>query len=730
MNNVSIFLVDYFKANKNNGLNTYVNELGKGLIKNNRIELSYVWINSNYPEVLRTEVDGACHFYIPKFIPEKDTTINFDIYIADILSQEIAAKEKTIIHLNWINHCSIGWHLKQRTDCRIILTKHCIPWKDYASSNYKEFYRLNNALNKKQKVGLQCARLQQEQINYEYIDHIITVTNCAKENLELLFNVNKETISTISNGITLNIPKNNAKIKAKLRREYGFNEDEKILFFAGTLSLTKGVVDLIKIFEEFLEQNKTSNLRLVIAGGGNTSILVLASKKYWARITITGNLDKPTLYKFYQMSDIGIVPSYIEQCSYSAIEMMQFGLPIIVSDVDGLREIVPDGIGLRIKVDFKKAGVSVNSNDLCQKLTLLLKNKDYAKQLATNAKKHAFETFNLQKMVDRTIGVYDKVLEEKKREQGVFEPASSKLKNADMPLITILMPSYNGGPYLKSCIDSVLNQSYTHFEFLIIDDGSTDNTFEIIKGYTDKRIRILLNKENKGITHSLNKGLKLANGKYIARIDADDIMLPNRLALQVEFLEQNPSYGMVGAWHEVIDAYGRVITRVQPNAVNEQLKLQLLFNNPFAHAAVTMRTELVRQFKYDKKFAYCEDFDLWTKIASVAKTTNLPHYLLQYRVHSKNSSGNNSKVMRRNVMLLLSRELDKIHIFHSVDELAIHMAISFGYGKVYFNSEEKIEKLKGWLNKLFSADELKKQCGPRNLTKFKKHVLTNYCYIN
>jgi len=731
MNNYNVYLIDYFKENKNNGLNTYVHELANGLANKKGIKLRQIWINSNYNQLQHKVIEKIDHFYIPKFTNSKDSKANFDIYFANLLAQIIGQRTNVIVHFNWINHCSIAWYLKQKLKCKIVLTKHCIPWRDFAVSNYKEFYRLNNAFNKRQKISLNSTKLQLEQINYEHTDHIITVTECAKDNLELFFDVNKDKISVVNNGIALNIPSAiSGNIRTRLRKEYGFGEDEIILFFAGTLALAKGIVDLIEIFEEFLTNNKSANVRLVIAGSGNANILLQASKKYWSRITITGHLDKQNLYNFYQMVDIGIVPSYIEQCSYTAIEMMQTGLSVIVSDVDGLREIVPPGTGLRIKVDFKKDGANLNRMDLIEKLNLLLNNKAYAQQLGAKAREHALKEFNLEQMVNKTIEVYSKVLKEDEVSNEKSPAHLPFVEDSDMPLITILMPCFNAEAYLKSSIESVLNQRYKLFEFIIVDDCSSDGSLAVINSYKDKRIKVIRNLENKGVVYSLNKGLKQAKGKYIARIDADDIMLPNRLHLQVDFLEKNLDYGLVGAWHEVIDAYGKLIARVQPSITNWHLKLQLLFNNPFAHAAVTMRTELAKQFKYDKKYEHCEDYDLWMRIAAISKTTNLPHFLLQYRVHNSNTSGNNIKTMKKNVMILISRELDKCNIEHSIDELAIHLAISFGYSKVYFNTPEKIDKLNNWLNKFFKSEALQLEHDAKNLEKFKKHILNDYCYID
>lgn len=723
---INLYIIDYFKEKKDNGLNTYVSELGKALEQMSDIFLTYVWVNSKDTERRKERIDGTTHIFVPRFPRPADNRTSFDVHLANLLAGDIGNKENVLVHLNWINHCSLAWHIKQKINCKIVLTKHCIPWRDLVTVNYKEFYRLNSAFNNKQKAVFNVPQLHQEQINYENLDHIITVTQYAKENLELLFDVQPEKITVINNGIALDVTQSSDKSRAKLRQQYGFDPDEHIIIFAHVLHERKGIIDLVKIFEELLTKNKVQNTRLIIAGNGDATRVAETVKKYWAKITFTGNLSKSILYDFYRLSDIGIVPSYAEQCSYTAIEMMQFGLPVIVSDVEGLSEIVPDNCGMKIKVNFRKDGVSLDGKNLRQSLELLLKNSSLAKELAQNARVHASKNFSLEQMVNNTVAVFRNVLQaapvSKHKEEHI--PIQT-IPGA--PLVSVLMPCFNVSAYLKLCIDSILNQSYTNFELVIIDDGSKDSTVEIIKSYTDKRIRLLINKENRGISHTLNKGIKTVKGKYIARMDADDIMSRDRLAFQVDFLEKNTSYGMVGAWHEVIDSDGMVIKRLQRATESQHLKLQLYFNNPFIHSAITMRTELVKQFKYDPKFELCEDYDLWTRIAAVTEVANVPHYLLQYRIHNKNVSVSNPNLLKQNVLNLLSRELHKLGIKHTPAELALHAAISFGYGANYFNRDEKGKALSNWLDKVFSCSKLLDIYSQSKLNQYKKFVLKNYC---
>jgi len=201
-------------------------------------------------------------------------------------------------------------------------------------SNYDLFDRLNKHFLSKYKNHFIDQALHREYIAYTSVDHIICVTEFAKRSLIKMFNFPEESISVVHNG--LNTSGFVVKSKNTLRNNYGFTISDKIILFAGNVNIRKGVVDLVESMKLLLDRD--SNFRLVIAGNGNYAVIVNAAGKKWSKITITGNLDKETLQDFYQLADVGVVPSYIEQCSYTAIEIMHAGLPIVVTDVDGLSE--------------------------------------------------------------------------------------------------------------------------------------------------------------------------------------------------------------------------------------------------------------------------------------------------------------------------------------------------------------------------------------------------------
>ena len=292
-----------------------------------------------------------------------------------------------------------------------------------------------------------------------------------------------------------------------------------------------------------------------------------------------------------------------------------------------------------------------------------------------------------------------------------------------MPQTTILIPAYNCGEYIKQALNSILNQEYGDYELLIIDDGSDDKTTEIIQGIADKRIVFLKNSKNIGIVKTLNKGIRLAKGKYIARMDADDTMMGNRLKEQIDFLENNIDYGLVGGWYQITNEEGVILNSLKTTLNHEDIKLGLLFTNQFAHSAVTMRTNLVKRLKYKQDFIYTEDYDLWCRMAEISKVANLPKFHLSYRWYPGNTCNLKQKELKSKVVKLLSRELDKYEIAHSTSELMIHAAICFGYRKKYFNCDERIQELNDWLDKVFSAPKVKALHHPFGILKFRHQVI-------
>ena len=201
--------------------------------------------------------------------------------------------------------------------------------------------------------------------------------------------------------------------------------------------------------------------------------------------------------------------------------------------------------------------------------------------------------------------------------------------------VSVLMSVYNGEKYLCEAIDSILNQNFKDFEFLIIDDCSTDGSADIIRSYTDPRIRLIQNEKNIGLTRSLNKGLKLANAQYIARMDADDISLPNRFEKQVRFLQENPAHVAVGCWILWVDRDGDPIRQEYQVPSHEEIeRIFLRGRGGLPHAAAMFRREAARAVgDYGREFECAQDVDLFLRLGEHGRLANLQEVLYKVRGH-------------------------------------------------------------------------------------------------
>ena len=252
------------------------------------------------------------------------------------------------------------------------------------------------------------------------------------------------------------------------------------------------------------------------------------------------------------------------------------------------------------------------------------------------------------------------------------------------PKITVLMPVYNCELYIKEAVDSIVNQTYTNFEFLIIDDASTDKTVSILKSYNDARIQLVEKSANTGLTNSLNMGFALAKGKYIARMDGDDISVAKRFEQQVAFLEANPDVVLCGSWFKVIGS--EVVIKLPEN--NEAIKLALLKGNCIAHPSVMMRKQILAELPvvYNVSKEPAEDYDLWVRLLSFGKLHNLQEVLLNYRVHSTQVS---QKRMEQQIQSALEARFEMLkYLNYSFDTIEISLLKKMMTGSLLVTIEE------------------------------------------
>ncbi|MBR0342978.1 MAG: glycosyltransferase family 2 protein [Oscillospiraceae bacterium] len=239
-------------------------------------------------------------------------------------------------------------------------------------------------------------------------------------------------------------------------------------------------------------------------------------------------------------------------------------------------------------------------------------------------------------------------------------------------MVSVVMPVYNGEAFLHEAIDSILCQNYCDYEFIIIDDGSNDGTEQIIRSYTDKRIIYLRNDVNLGVALSLNRGIDQSKGKYIARMDADDKARPERLGIQVEYMECHPKIDVLATSSKSFNRSG-VLFEGHTSTDEEVLKLDNLFSCGLCHPTVMMRKETLDRLhlRYDDTFDKVEDYELWSRMISLGcMIKSIDIILLDHRLHENQVTTVYSHDMIEKLDRIHKRTLDSIGIDYTTEELA------------------------------------------------------------
>jgi len=243
------------------------------------------------------------------------------------------------------------------------------------------------------------------------------------------------------------------------------------------------------------------------------------------------------------------------------------------------------------------------------------------------------------------------------------------------PSITVLMPVFNGASYLAQAIDSVLRQTLSDFELLVVDDGSTDETASLLRNCPDTRLRVIRNARNLGVVASLNRGLEEATGEFVARMDADDLAMRSRLARQRDFLVSSPRVGLCGTWFKTFGGLRSVL--VHPPTAADDTAARLFYESPLGHPTVMFRRALFEAhgLRYSHEYPHAEDFELWTRVAQVTELANLPEMLLRYREHREQVTIRRRTKQKESVAKILLRQLDRIWPSATPAEREAHVAI-------------------------------------------------------
>jgi len=236
------------------------------------------------------------------------------------------------------------------------------------------------------------------------------------------------------------------------------------------------------------------------------------------------------------------------------------------------------------------------------------------------------------------------------------------------------MSVFDAEEYLRESIDSVLDQKYVNIELIIINDGSVDGTNKIIKSYNDKRIKLYENKKNIGLTQSLNIGLDMCSGEYIARLDGGDLMVEDRLIKQLKYLDHNPKIAVIGSYFKCINEFGKEVNNINwPSGIKFNIYRALYGENPVGHPGVLMRRDVITNVgRYRNKFYYSQDIDLWLRIYSEGfLIDNIPEYLTLYRIHNNSISNVQNNQQRKYQRLAFQDFYCKV-VKKNIDERVIN----------------------------------------------------------
>ncbi len=262
------------------------------------------------------------------------------------------------------------------------------------------------------------------------------------------------------------------------------------------------------------------------------------------------------------------------------------------------------------------------------------------------------------------------------------------------PRISVLMAAHNNEQYLSLAIESILDQSFRDFELIIVDDCSGDGSWEVLRRYArrDQRIRIIRNAENMGLSKSLNKGLEVARGKYIARMDDDDVAMPDRFALQLDYLEANRLV-LCGGWFRTI---GCLRNRTVKYPVDdEDIRIYMMFQSPFMHPAILMEKKVLQEVGgYSADYPYAEDYKLFARVSQKGRIGNMPAVLHRYRLHRNRVSNKYNTTQMQSAHRVRREYLEEMGVEVTASELEAHLKVR---EPTIPETRELVKRIEDWL---------------------------------
>lgn len=407
---INLFIVNFNGYGEGTGVNTYVKELVGGIIKNKSINLVLVEINRNAYSKTVTKNYEKINISLPKDPKTLNNLVvqqNYFEDVANILCEEMKDKSNILIHLNWVHKVSFASLIKRLINCKVVFTKHNITWRNYIYNDFNLFLKLNNSISRS-KSNSKVKIAEEDMKFYNNVDHIICVAESGRRDMLYNYKFDSGKITLIYNGIKI---KSDLQIsKEKNESNLMNNKNEKIILYVGREEKTESLIYLIKAFR--IASVKYSNLRLVIVGNVDKKKLMYEIySNPELSITFTGRIKKAILQKIYLLSYIGVITSFNEQCSYIALEMINYDIPLITTNADGLNELVEDEItGLKIKLKYSDNKVFLSEKEIVRKLYSYLGDDCLRKNVAKNAKNLIRQQYSSESMLKKTFDLYNKVL--------------------------------------------------------------------------------------------------------------------------------------------------------------------------------------------------------------------------------------------------------------------------------------------------------------------------------
>lgn len=294
------------------------------------------------------------------------------------------------------------------------------------------------------------------------------------------------------------------------------------------------------------------------------------------------------------------------------------------------------------------------------------------------------------------------------------------------PTVTVLMPIYNAQDYLREAVDSVLSQSFTDFELLAIDDGSTDGSARILSSYSDQRIRVLSNEKNLGLIGTLNRGIGQAKGLYIIRQDADDISLPGRFAHLVAHMETHPDVAICGSWYDgITDGVRHPGVRYAPD--DATIRLRHLYQIHISHGTSIWRTSsfVSHGWLFDPDFRHAEDYDLFVRASLSARLANVPEVLYLVRYHGASVSQVHSAVQETNSVRVIMRLFAHLGASATPAHVAAFKAMCYGE---YGSESIDLGQLGSLLGTLAQSQKVNDYVSRPDMLTFLAHRWYHLCY--